>query len=105
MRGFVYPWFVGVVERAEGHFCPDVYNDGYRNVSALLSKLGSPSTFVKQAHWQRNKETHIRTTSHYSMTHTISAIPKSRKLRENQDCCHFWGCEMCFEVLYQLVYE
>jgi len=39
MRGFVYPPFVVVVERAGMHFCPDVYNDGYRNVPALLSNL------------------------------------------------------------------
>ena len=26
-------------ERAEGHFCPNVYNDGYLNVPALLSNL------------------------------------------------------------------
>lgn len=37
--GFVYPSFVGVIERAGVHFCPDVYNDGYLNVSALLSNL------------------------------------------------------------------
>jgi len=31
--------FLGVIERAGVHFCPDVYNDGYQNVPALLSKL------------------------------------------------------------------
>src|SRR2546423_933108 len=36
---FVYPLFVVVIERAEGHFCPHVSNDNYLNVSALLSKL------------------------------------------------------------------
>ncbi len=41
MRGFVYPWFVGVIERAGVYFCPDVYNDGYQNVPALLSKNGN----------------------------------------------------------------
>jgi hypothetical protein len=30
---------VAVIERAGGRFCPDASNDGYRNVSALLSKL------------------------------------------------------------------
>ena len=35
---FVYPLFSDVTERAEVHFCPDVYNDDHLNVSALLSK-------------------------------------------------------------------
>jgi hypothetical protein len=39
MGGFVYPWFFGVIERVGVRFCSDVDNDGYRNVSALLSKL------------------------------------------------------------------
>ena len=39
MEVFVYPWFSGGIERAGVHFCPDVYNDGYLNVSALLSNL------------------------------------------------------------------
>jgi hypothetical protein len=30
---------VAVIEHAGVHFCPDVYIDGYLNVSALLSKL------------------------------------------------------------------
>jgi hypothetical protein len=37
----VYPLFVVVIERVEGHFCPGVCNDGYLNVSALLSKKGN----------------------------------------------------------------
>ena len=39
MEVFVYPLFVVVIERAGVHFCPDVYNDGYQNVPALLSNL------------------------------------------------------------------
>ena len=41
MRGFVYPLFLGVIERAGVHFCPDVLNDDYRNVLDLLSKNGN----------------------------------------------------------------
>ena len=37
MRGFVYPLFLGVIERAGVHFCPNVFNDDYRNVLVLLS--------------------------------------------------------------------
>jgi len=39
MEVFVYPLFAVVIERVEVHFCPDVSNDDYRNVSALLSKM------------------------------------------------------------------
>ena len=38
---FVYPLFSDVIELAGVYFCPDVYNDGYQNVSALLSKKGN----------------------------------------------------------------
>ena len=41
MRDFVYPLFVVVIERAGMHFCPDVYNEDYQNVSDLLSKKGN----------------------------------------------------------------
>jgi hypothetical protein len=47
MVGIVYPLFVVLIERAEVHFCPDVLNDDYQNVSCLLSTLGSPATSVK----------------------------------------------------------
>ena len=30
-----------VIELAEGHFCPDVFNDGYLNMSVLLLKKGN----------------------------------------------------------------
>ena len=45
---FIYPLFVAVIERAGVHFCLDVYNGGYLNVWALLSKLGSPAGFVNR---------------------------------------------------------
>src|SRR5437868_2721882 len=35
---FVYPLCSDTIERAEVHFCPDVYNDGYRNVSLCCQK-------------------------------------------------------------------
>jgi len=34
---FVYPLFVGLPEREQVHFCPDVLYDDYLNVSLLLS--------------------------------------------------------------------
>jgi hypothetical protein len=37
----VYPLYVVVIERVEGHFCAGVCNDGYLNVTALLSKKGN----------------------------------------------------------------
>jgi len=36
---FVQPSFSQVIERAGVHFCPDVFNGNYRNVSVLLSTL------------------------------------------------------------------
>jgi len=38
---FVHPLCSDTIERAEVHFCPDVLNENYRNVSALLSKNGN----------------------------------------------------------------
>jgi hypothetical protein len=40
MGGFVYPWFFGVTVSVGVNFCPDVCNDGYLNVPALLLKKG-----------------------------------------------------------------
>jgi hypothetical protein len=37
---FVNPSFLGVIERAKAHFCPDVLNSDYLNVLFLLSKIG-----------------------------------------------------------------
>ena len=36
---FVQPSFSPVIERAEVHFCLDVFNENYRNVTVLLSTL------------------------------------------------------------------
>ena len=36
---FVQPSFSRVIERAGVHFCPDVLNENYRNVTVLLSIL------------------------------------------------------------------
>ena len=37
---FVYPSFLGVIERAKAHFCPNMLNSDYLNVPFLLSKIG-----------------------------------------------------------------
>lgn len=39
MIGFVYSFFSEVIEGAEVHFCPDMFNDDYLNVPVLLSKV------------------------------------------------------------------
>ena len=40
VNDFVYPSFLGVIERAKAHFCPNMLNSDYLNVPFLLSKIG-----------------------------------------------------------------
>jgi hypothetical protein len=44
VKDFVNPSFLGLIERAKAHFCPNMLNSNYLNVpfllSMLLSKIG-----------------------------------------------------------------
>jgi len=39
VKDFVYPSFLGLIERAKAHFCPNMLNSNYLNVPFLLSML------------------------------------------------------------------
>ena len=72
---------------ARVYFCPDVFNDGYLNVSALLSNLGSPSGFVKALAYPAYDyaRTSLTRASAY-LSVSLKAL-ESQNLTENQICC------------------
>jgi hypothetical protein len=51
VKDFVNPSFLGLIERAKAHFCPNMLNSNYLNVPFLLSMLLSKIGLLRSYEW------------------------------------------------------
>ncbi len=56
VNDFVYPSFLGVIEHAKAHFCPDVLNSDYLKVPLLLSVPLSKNGLLSIRHGSNERD-------------------------------------------------